>query len=245
MKSSTQILVLLLIGWTTSTLAQVKTETTEEKPYIEVVGKAEKEVIPDEIYIGITLREKYVNKEKVTIEAQETKLKDAIKAIGVDLKNLQLADAGADYVKIRWQKKDVLTTKDYTLKTADAATVTKVFQELDKLEITDAKISRVAYSKIDSLRKEIKIMAIKAAKDKANYLLSAIGETLGEPLVINEANQSGYSNTYSNSIVKGQSSGAYYLESVQIVGRTGIEDKEIEFQKIKEEASVYIKFSIK
>lgn len=231
------------IGWTTSTIAQVKTETTEEKPYIEVVGKAEKEVIQDEIYIGITLREKYVNKEKVTIESQEAKLKDAIQALGVDLKNLQLADADADYVKIRWQKKDVLTTKDYTLRTTDAATVTKVFQELDKLEITDAKISRVAYSKIDSLRKEIKIIAIKAAKDKANYLLSAIGEIAGEPLVINEWNvnhEQIQKSAYSTVAFRNK----LFDKDESIVGAE-YSMPEIEFQKIKEEASVYIKFSIK
>jgi hypothetical protein len=92
---------------------QTNTSKTEE-PYIEVTGTAEKEVVPDEIYIGIIICEKYVNKVKVTIEEQEEKLKTAVKLLGIDLTNLYLSDANADYTKIRWQKKDVLTKKDYT-----------------------------------------------------------------------------------------------------------------------------------
>jgi len=92
----------------------------------------------------------------VTIEEQEEKLKAAVKSLGIDLTNFYLSDANADCVKIRWQKKDVLTKKDYTLKVSNATSVGQVFQELEKLEITDASISKVSHSKIDSLGKEVR-----------------------------------------------------------------------------------------
>lgn len=113
----------------------LKTEKPAEQPYIEVTGVAEKEVIPDEIYIAIIIKEKSVNKTKVTIEEQEEKLKGAIKSLGIDLANLSLSDASGDYVKVRWQQKDLWPKKQYTLKVSDAATVDKVFQELEKLEV--------------------------------------------------------------------------------------------------------------
>jgi hypothetical protein len=97
-------------------VGQTYTLKADELPYIEVDGTAEKEVVPDEIYIGIIIHEKYVNKVKITIEEQEEKLKSGIKSLGIDLENLYLSDANADYVKVRWQKKDVLTMKEYTLK---------------------------------------------------------------------------------------------------------------------------------
>lgn len=97
----------------------------------------------------------------MTIEEQEAKLKTAIKSLGIDLANLNLSDANADYVKIRWQKKDVLTKKDYTLKVSTATSVGQVFLELQKLEITEAYISKVNHSKMDSLRKEIEFQKIK------------------------------------------------------------------------------------
>jgi len=218
------------------------TQKTEVQPYIEVTGTAEKEVIPDEIYIGIIIRERYVNRVKVTIEEQEEKLKTAVKSLGIDLINLYLSDANADYVKIRWQKKDVLTKKDYTLKVSTATTVGQVFQELEKLEITDAYISKVSHSKIDSLRKEVRIMAIKAAKDKADYLLTAIGEQTGKALIVTENPQTIYRTEYqamaSRNINSVASTTAGLYSSVD-------KDNEIEFQKIKLTSSIYVKFSIK
>ena len=88
---------------------------------------------------------------------REEKLKFALIEIELDMKNLFLADANADHVKVKWKTKDVLTKKDYLLKVTNATKVGQVFQQLDKLEITDAFITKVNHSKIDSLKKEIRI----------------------------------------------------------------------------------------
>lgn len=237
-----QLLTIALTLTTILTFGQTNATKIEEQPYIEVTGSAEKEVVPDEIYIGIIIREKYVNKVKVTIEEQEEKLKNAVKSHGINLTNLYLSDANADYVKISWQKKDVLTKKDYTLMVSAATTVGQVFLELEKLEITDAFISRVTHSKIDSLKKEVKILAIKAAKDKADYLLTAIGEQTGKPLVITENPQ-----TISREDIARMP--ARNINSIAFVGGTssmyGDKDNEIQFQKIKLTSTIYVKFSIK
>jgi uncharacterized protein len=227
----------LAILFSYSQSATIKEENT---PFIEVTGTAEKEVIPDEIYIAIIIRERYVNKEKISIEAQEEKLKSAIKSLGINLNDLSLSDANADFVKIRWQKKDVLTKKDYTLKVSTATTVGQVFLELEKLQITDAYVSRVDHSKMDSLRKEVKITAIKAAKEKADYLLKAIGEQTGKPLIIKE-----------NEVLGGHRSNVRGVVAQHKYGRSDSEnlseedDKDIEFQKINIQTSIYVKFTIK
>lgn len=236
-----QLLTLSFLLTTILTFGQTSTPKTEEQPYIEVTGTAEKEVIPDEIYIGITIRERYVNKIKVTIEEQEEKLKTAVKSLGIDLTNLYLSDANADYVKIRWQKKDVLTKQDYTLKVSNATTVGQVFQELEKLEITDAFISKVSHSKIDSLRKEVRIMAIKAAKDKADYLLTAIGEQTGKPLIIAESPQTIYRSEIQYLEARNVSS----ISTGGVPGSFGDKENEIQFQKIELTSSIYVKFLIK
>jgi len=224
------------------TFGQSKVEC-EEKPYIEVTGSADQEVIPDEIYINIIIREKYVNKEKVTIESQEEKLKTCLKDIGVDIKNLYLSDANADYVKVKWRTKDVLTKKDYTLKVSNATTVGQVFQQLDKLEITEAYIAKVDHSKLDSLKKEVKILAIKAAKNKADYLLTAIGEQTVKPLIVQERENDTTPSSGSN-IRGGRSEGVYYY--VPLVDPSDKnKEGELQFQKIKIEAFIYVKFAIK
>ncbi len=228
---------LLALSYVTSSFGQTK-ENNDEKPYIEVTGSAELEIIPDEIYINIIIQEKYVNKEKVTIESQEEKLKTQLKDIGIDIRNFYLSDVNADYVKVKWRTKDVLTKKDYTLKVSNATKVGQVFQQLEKLEITDAYISKVNHSKLDSLRKEVKIMAIKAAKNKAEYLLTAIGEQLGKPIIIEER-ESGYNNGGAANNFR-----ANHISNVKITGSVEKEE-EFQFKKIKLEASIYIKFAIK
>lgn len=238
-----QLLTLAFFLTTMLTFGQDNSNKTEEKPYIEVNGTAEKEVTPDEIYIGIVIHEKYVNKVKVTIEEQEEKLKTVLKSLSIDLTNLYLSDANADFVKIRWQKKDVLTKKDYTLKVSTATTVGQVFLELEKLEITEAFISRVTHSKMDSLRKEVKILAIKAAKDKADYLLMAIGEQTGKPLVVKE-NEILPNRPLANvNVIGSRSSEAeYFVDGVKMKSE---DNNEIQFKKIKIQTSIYVKFSIK
>jgi uncharacterized protein YggE len=238
-RKPTFTLIALLFLLTFSAIAQNNTKSVHEEPYIELTGTAEMDVVPDEIYIGIVIREKYDGKTKITIEEQEQKLKTILTSVGIDVKKLYLSNANANMVKIQWQKKDVLTKKEYTLMVTNATEVGKVFQELDKLELRDAIIEKVSHSKIDSLRKEVRIMAIKAAKDKADYLLGAIGQKTGKALIVNEtnpvffmSNQNISNNSYVNYEASTYSSGSK------------ISDYEIQFEKINISSSIYVKFAI-
>lgn len=234
-----QLMILCLLFLSTLSFGQTTTQPPENIAYIDVTGTAEKEVIPDEIYIQIIIREKYVDKVKVSIEEQEVKLKNALKSIEIDLSNLFLSDATANYVKVSWQKKDVLTKKDYTLKVTNATEVGKVFQELDKLEITEASISKVNHSKIDSLQQEVRILAIKAAKEKADYLLAAIGEQTGKPLIVTETPITLSRQDIARMPVRRASLGTSSIDE------SDLKSYEIDFQKIKLSASIFVKFSIK
>ncbi len=221
-------------------IAQVNNQSAE-KPYIEVTGTAETEVVPDEIYISIVIRERYVGKEKQTIDMREEKLKFALIEIELDMKNLFLADANADHVKVKWKTKDVLTKKDYLLKVTNATKVGQVFQQLDKLEITDAFITKVNHSKIDSLKKEIRIQAIKAAKTKADYLLKAINEQTDKALIVQEREGCYADPRTANVMYKAQA----MLEELSVDETKAKSENEIEFKKIKIQASMFVKFSIK
>lgn len=209
----------------------------EELPYIDVTGTAEKEVIPDEIYLSITLRERYEGKTKIPIEAQEEKLKDTLRRLNIGLDQLSVAGANAGYIRVSRKAKDVITRKDYELKLSDATTLGKLFEALDQIAITDAAVSRVHHSKMDELRREVRIQAMIAAKEKADYLLAAIGEQTGKPLVVQERDAFGpmpISNVQHriNETIAG------------VMDAAGGED-EIQFNKIKIQISIYVKFGIK
>ncbi|UTW66210.1 SIMPL domain-containing protein [bacterium SCSIO 12643] len=227
-----------LMLFTTSAFAQMTPEVPTKKNYIEVVGNGELEIIPDEIYISITIRERQEGKKKITVESQEVDLKNAVKELGIPMENLTLSDANADYVKVGWTKKDVVSKKSYTLKVADATTVGKVFEKLDALKILDAYISHVSHSKIEEFKKQVRIMAIKAAKDKAEYLLAAIDEKMGNPIVIYEQNS-----------VPNLPRKLMNLRGVSIASEADYVDgikqlPEIQFKKIKLQSSIYVKFEI-
>src|SRR5688572_29336381 len=108
-------------------------DNSDAKRYIEISGTSETEITPDEIYITITLRERMENKEKVTIEKQEKDLRDNIKELGIDLSNLTLSTADADFGKVRRSQKDVLVSKSYLLKISNAEMLSKVYERLDAI----------------------------------------------------------------------------------------------------------------
>ncbi|MFN0203975.1 MAG: SIMPL domain-containing protein [Bacteroidia bacterium] len=219
---------------------QVSADKNEEKPYIEVTGNAFEDVVPNEIFIQIELKERYVNKVKISVSEQEDKLKSALKWLNIDLANLSLSDADAEYVRIPWRKKDVLTEQDYTLKVSDAATVTKVFQELEKLEIKDARIAKINHSKMDSIQKAVQIKAIKKAKEKADYLLQAINEHTGKPLIVREV---GANDLYLRNGRTGENS--YYEDGMKVKGKQDIDKDIVQFRKMRVESNIYVKFSIR
>lgn len=206
-------------------------EPKPEVPYIEVNGTAEKEVVPDIIYVSIALTDKVVNKDTYTISAQEEKLKKALQGLGIDLKNLTLADASSDVIMHKRREKGVAQRQEYLLKLSTASEVTRVFEMLHDNDIKEATISKVDHSKMDELRKEVRINAIKAAKDKAIYLLEAIGQQPGKPLIVREEMGMPYrGNMYSN----------VSFDAAAIGGQ-----EETDFRKIKIQFSYYVKYEIK
>lgn len=240
---SVYLLLVSLIGSISLVNAQTATsEENEQKPYIEVTGVAEINIIPDEIYISIELRERYESKEKITIDTQEEKLKASLKEIEIDISNLTLSDANAYYTRVRYKTKDVLAQKSYILKVNDAAKLGEVFKQLDKLEIWDADISRVDHTKLDSLKKAVRIKAIKAAKAKADYLLAAIGEQTGKTLIVMESEIPDINNQYQGNTNNNSSYANFRLMDY---AETNTDNEVIRFRKVKLRSAIFVKFAIK
>lgn len=216
-------------------------QTQPEKPFIEVNGYAEKEIIPDEIYIGINIIEKMENRVKVTIQEQEEKLKASLKAININLDDFALSDASSDYVRVRWNTKDVITRKSYTLKVGSALQVGQVYLELEKLDIKEARIERVNHSQLENLKKELRIEAIDNAKKKADYLLETINEKRGNALVVNESFDR-FPENYLLATEVNMVMDKKYERQIQSFQK---ESGEIQFQKVKLRSNIYVKFAIK
>ena len=125
-----------------------------EQNYIEVSGRAEKELSPDEIYLDITITEKD-NRGKVSIERQEKSLFKRLASIGIDLtKDLQISDISSSLEKFFLKKNAILLTKSYVLKVNGTSQLTALFEQLEQEGITDVKITRTALSNFEQVKKE-------------------------------------------------------------------------------------------
>jgi len=218
-------------------ITQIQAQTTNSIPYIEVTGVKELEIVPDEIFIQFTLKERYEGKTKITIDQQKKKLFDLLKRVKINLKNLSLANANAGYVPIKKRKKDVLSSEDYILKVSTVKEISEVWNVLDNIEAEKAYISKISHSHIEDFQNQVKINAVKNAKEKAVNLLGAIGEKIGKVLFVQEQTHSFPSYRTLNTRLFTKSS----TESDNI----SVNKPEISFQKIKLRYSVLARFSIK
>jgi hypothetical protein len=160
---------------------------------IEVTGVAEQEVTPDIINVSISLQEYMDGKKKITIDQLENQLEDAVKQAGVPKSDFMINDVSAWNNK--WQKKknpDFLAAKQYTLRLHDLNKYDQILSVVDPKGVQETNISSYDYSKMPELKRELKIQALLAAKEKATYLLSSINEKLGRPIDITETDNSNY-----------------------------------------------------
>ena len=171
-------------------------QNTDIRRKIEVTGSAEAEVTPDIIYIGISLKEYFrdnSNRKKVEIDELERQLQKAVLDAGVPKENFTINNISSytDY----WSKKkdpNFLAGKQYRIKVSDLAKLNQIIEGVDSKGIAYSNIEGYDYSKIESLKKDLKIKALMAAKEKAIYLTAAIGQKVGSALEIQEINNEYY-----------------------------------------------------
>ena len=101
--------------------------------YIQVNGRAEKEIAPDEFYLQIIINERD-SKGKISVESQQRDMIAALKRAGVDVeKQLKMANLSSEFFK----KNTSVATAKYQLQLGSSAMVAKVWQALDGLGISN------------------------------------------------------------------------------------------------------------
>jgi uncharacterized protein YggE len=209
----------------------------QEPPYIEIQARAEKEVVPDQIYVMIALFEIQDGRKSIKLAEQESKLKSIVKSLGLPLSNLSLYNAQANYGNINmWGKKEVIDRKYYSLKVSNAETIGKLYEELNKIYVNEAYIYKSEYSQKDSLLQDLRIEAMRKAKNQANVMTRAIGSKVGKPLIIREQ-QEYYPVAYENAMM---TKGLYETEDAVSSNLS----ESMEYKPLKISLSVYVKFGL-
>lgn len=179
--------ILITIVFFASFICMLNAQNKEDRRYIDVTGTAELKVIPDEIYLSISLNEKDV-KNRRSLSSLEKDVVSVLRKLNIPVKNLSISGANSKLEKAFWTGTKIYTRKNYVLKLTSANDIGKVLQNLEAKGISNINLIRVDNSQIEKYREEVKINAMKAAKAKADYLLNAIGEQTGKPIFIQERN---------------------------------------------------------
>ena len=83
---------------------------------------------------------------------------------------------------------ELMAQKSFILKVSDLKKMNDLVALLDAEGVRSMHVRNYSHSKIENYRKEVKIAAMKAAKEKAGYLLEAVGASLGEVIEVQEYN---------------------------------------------------------
>ncbi len=191
-----KVSLLLIVLFITGTSAKPQNQVLQN-PYpktINVNGSAEMEVVPDEIYVQVDLKEyKKKGSDKVNLATIKTNFLSTCKAAGIPDSLISIASyEGSNYNYGMWRRRkdpDLLSGISYQVKFNDSKKMDDLVDRLDDDATTNFQIVKVSHSKIEQFRKQLKIEAVKQAKEKAMYLTAAIGEGLGDAVTINEPNE--------------------------------------------------------
>ena len=229
MKKTGIILILSLI--VTSGFSQTKNFI--DQPYIETRVKVDTLVSPDKIYLNIIISEKDT-KGKISVEELENKMATKLVSLGIDLKKqLTLSDLASNFKKYFLKRQDVLKSKRYSLIVYDALTIGKVMVGLEEIGISNIHLYKTEYSKIEALKLTLKTIAVMKAKKQATALLQPLDQKLGNAIYISDVNNYGLQSRAKGIQV------AYALNK-----KESFEPIDIDFQKIKIQSEISIKFKI-
>ncbi|MBT8186280.1 MAG: SIMPL domain-containing protein [Croceitalea sp.] len=202
--------------------------------YLETSAKVDTLVTPDKIYLSITIQEKD-SKGRKSIEEQENKMAQRLRAIGIDIdKQLVIKDLSSNFQKYFLRQKEVLKSKQYSLMVYDGLTAAKALVELEQMDIANTYLEKTEYSKMDALELELKSRAVKRAFLKGQAMTAPLGQELGPAIHIVDNSQPYYPR-YNQPRME---------MKAMAMDMAAPEPLDIDFEKIKVEATVQVKFKI-
>lgn len=213
-----------------------QTKNFIDQPYIETRVKVDTLISPDRIYLNILISEKDT-KGKTSVEEFENKMAKKLVSMGIDLKKqLILNDLASNFKKYFLRRQDILKSKSYSVIVYDALTAGRVIVALEEIGISNVQLDKTEYSKIEELKLILKTKAIIKAKNQAETLLEPLNQKLGKALYIADMNSY---NNYNLDVRRKGVQAVYELANDQ-----KFEPIAIDFQKIKIQCEIHVKFKI-
>jgi len=182
-----QIVFVISILLLSNNLIKGQDVKTDERRFISVTGSAELIVSPDELELEIVLKEYSSNKNKrVELATIESKFEDILKKNNIDRQNVLFGNSNFYWYYWWSYRNDTYKQKKYNIKLNSSTDFLSLVQDLDIDGVHSLRISNSSNKELQRLRKDIKIAALQAAKEKAMYLLESIDEKVGKVISIEE-----------------------------------------------------------
>jgi len=210
-----------------------------DQPYIEVSASVDTLVVPDRIYVSITLNEAD-SKNKKSVEEQEKQLETILKKLKINTdKDLSVLGYSSDFKKYFLKGQNILKTKKYSLLVRDAYTLGNVIISLEEAGISNTEVEKVEYTKYKELLLELKSEAVKRSRIIAQKLVKPLNQKVGKALNI-------YANESQN--MYGEEPLVYYRgrDPIEVSKISASEEflRKLDFQKMRFSATVNIKYQL-
>ena len=210
-----------------------------DQPYIEVSATVDTLVVPDRIYVSITLNEAD-SKNKKSVEEQEKQLEMILKQLKINTdKDLSVLDYSSNFKKYFLKGQNILKTKKYSLLVRDAYTLANVIISLEEAGISNTEVEKVEYSKYKELLLELKSEAVKRSRITADKLVKPLNQKAGKALYI-------YANESQD--MYGEEPLVYYRgrDPIEVSKISASEEflRKLDFQKMRFSATVNIKYQL-
>ncbi len=219
---------------------------------ISVTGSASMEIIPDEIYVQVDLREyKKKGEDKTELEKIKNDFLANCRSVGIADNDISIASYDGYNLANIWQRRkkdpELLASISYQVKFNNTKLIDELVNKLDDQATNNFRITRTSHSKIVDYRKQLKVQAVKAAREKAIYLTEAVNEQLGQAIEINEPEES-----VSSDVVTGIYRDRYKAVNENVVrldqGKNayyGVTDDGVDYRKLKLRFEVKVLYALK
>ncbi|QNA46151.1 SIMPL domain-containing protein [Lacibacter sediminis] len=240
-----QLYVFVVILLFTRTLVAQNLPTCNPYPKtITVTGTSEMEIVPNEIYVQVDLKEyKKKGEEKVELETIKQDFLRNCKSVGIPDSLITIASFEGANGDDWWRKKktdpQLLSSISYQIKFSENSKMQLLAEKLNDEATVSFRVARVWHTQMTEFRKQLKVNAIKAAKEKCIYLTEAIGEKISHAITIIEKDQNNLVYPMQHRLNNSNS-----ILSEDKVSGDGNGSGNVSFKKIKIEFSIDVVYAL-
>jgi uncharacterized protein YggE len=158
--------------------------------YIEVYGKATKELKPNELVLSIMISEYKEDREVLSIADIEQNIARGLVNLGMPAENLEISWSSGVKRYRDWKGDYISESRGYKLTIDSIAILNAVLEMLENQKVQSIEIVEINYTDIEEEEEALMVEATQNARKKAENMLAVLDTKLGEVKTIREVKKS-------------------------------------------------------